>query len=382
MKPILTIREQHFTLERFPARENDTLQAWDAADEYLINTLADQPLDPTRPVLIFNDSFGALSLWFSSHQHVFNISDSYISHQGCRHNVQLNQCTEPNYLDSLSALPDNAQLVIIKVPKNNRLLCWQLDQIAASVPSDCQVIAAGKVKEIHSSTLKMFEKHLGDTTTSLAVKKSRLIYCQPDGRRQAITPAMLNWTVPEYQLSLSNYANVFAGEKLDIGARFFLEHLPQDAQAKHIIDLGCGNGVIGLHAARLNPEADITCVDESYMAVASANYNASRNLQRHEQLKAKVNNCLTDMPASSTDWVLCNPPFHQQNAITDHIAWQMFCDAKHVLKPGGKLRIIGNRHLGYHIKLKRLFGNVKTIASNQKFVILEAEKHQQGRHHD
>jgi 23S rRNA A1618 N6-methylase RlmF len=25
--------------------------------------------------------------------------------------------------------------------------------------------------------------------------------------------------------------------------------------------------------------------------------------------------------------ILCNPPFHQQHAITDHIAWQMFNDA-------------------------------------------------------
>jgi 16S rRNA (guanine1207-N2)-methyltransferase len=41
---------------------------------------------------------------------------------------------------------------------------------------------------------------------------------------------------------------------------------------------------------------------------------------------------------------------------------------------GGILHVVGNRHLGYHIKLKRLFGNCKTIASNGKFVILQASK--------
>jgi 16S rRNA (guanine1207-N2)-methyltransferase len=69
---------------------------------------------------------------------------------------------------------------------------------------------------------------------------------------------------------------------------------------------------------------------------------------------------------------MCNPPFHQQQAITDHIAWQMFCDAKRVLTNHGRLLVIGNRHLGYHAKLKRLFGNVSVIASNKKFVILQA----------
>jgi 16S rRNA (guanine1207-N2)-methyltransferase len=74
--------------------------------------------------------------------------------------------------------------------------------------------------------------------------------------------------------------------------------------------------------------------------------------------------------------VVCNPPFHQQQAITDHIAWQMFCDAKHVLRTGGQLMVIGNRHLGYDVKLTRLFGkqNVKLVTSNNKFVILQATK--------
>ncbi|MDX2503013.1 MAG: methyltransferase, partial [Gammaproteobacteria bacterium] len=34
----------------------------------------------------------------------------------------------------------------------------------------------------------------------------------------------------------------------------------------------------------------------------------------------------------------------------------------------------GNRHLGYHLKLKKIFGNQKLIAANNKFVILKAIK--------
>jgi 16S rRNA (guanine1207-N2)-methyltransferase len=38
--------------------------------------------------------------------------------------------------------------------------------------------------------------------------------------------------------------------------------------------------------------------------------------------------------------------------------------------------VIGNRHLGYDKKLGRLFGkhNVKLVASNAKFVVLQATK--------
>lgn len=65
---------------------------------------------------------------------------------------------------------------------------------------------------------------------------------------------------------------------------------------------------------------------------------------------------------------------HQQHAITDHIAWQMFNDARRSLKYGGELYVVGNRHLDYFRKLKRAFGNCTTIATNNKFVILKATK--------
>ena len=71
---------------------------------------------------------------------------------------------------------------------------------------------------------------------------------------------------------------------------------------------------------------------------------------------------------------LAVPIFHQGEAITDHIAWQMFSDAHRVLPQGGELWIVGNRHLDYHNKLKRLFANAQVVASNSKFVILKAIK--------
>ena len=80
------------------------------------------------------------------------------------------------------------------------------------------------------------------------------------------------------------------------------------------------------------------------------------------------------MSAPLVTKVFCNPPFHQQNAITDHIAWQMFHDAYELLNKGGHLIVVANRHLDYYPKLKRLFGGVNTIANDRKFVIYSAAK--------
>ncbi|KDM92975.1 methyltransferase [Photobacterium galatheae] len=380
MKPELTLHGRSLRLQRYPVRNRETLQAWDAADEYLINQVeamkeAKQPaLTPERPIVILNDGFGALACWFAAQANVVSSGDSYIARKASEANLADNNLSAVTFTDCLAPLPENPQLVLIKLPKNNRLLIWQLAQLCAALPDDCTVIAAAKAKDIHTSTLKLFEKHLGPTSTSLAVKKARLIFCKPDKTLATAMPDIQRWDVPEYNLTLTNHANVFSGESLDIGARLLLEHIPQDPKLKTIIDLGCGNGVIGLHAARLNPEARITCVDESYMAVASCRENADLNLTNRNQLTAKVDNCLESMINEDADLVLCNPPFHQQNTITDHIAWQMFCDAKRCLRRHGRLIVIGNRHLGYDGKLKRLFAKVHPIAQNNKFVVYQAEK--------
>src|SRR5699024_11270338 len=72
--------------------------------------------------------------------------------------------------------------------------------------------------------------------------------------------------------------------------------------------------------------------------------------------------------------VLCNPPFHQQHALTDNVAWEMFHHARRCLKINGELYIVANRHLDYFHKLKKIFGNCTTIATNNKFVVLKAVK--------
>ncbi|HDY8037120.1 TPA: methyltransferase [Vibrio vulnificus] len=376
MKTELNLFDRQLTLFRYPNNANETLQAWDAGDEYLINYVEELALDTPQNILILNDHFGALSCWFSAQHQVTMMSDSFISQQGANENLQRNQCREVKLLTTLDAIPVETNLVLFQLPKNNRHLTWQLTQLRKTLSPDVPVVAVNKAKEIHTSTLKLFEKYLGATKTSLAWKKHRLVFCQADCAQMNDISPVTRWNVEEHKMTLNNLPNVYSGESLDLGARFMLEHIPQDENLKHIIDLGCGNGVLSVKAAQLNPKAKLTLVDESYMAIESARLNLQENVTVPIDAEYIANNCLDGFAGESADLILCNPPFHQQQAITDHIAWQMFCDAKRVLKRGGKLQVIGNRHLGYDGKLKRLYGdkNVKLVASNSKFVILQATK--------
>ena len=59
-----------YSLKRLPEIDNDTLRAWDAADELLVNNVFSDHADilsesNSQPLLIVNDNFGALSLAFN-----------------------------------------------------------------------------------------------------------------------------------------------------------------------------------------------------------------------------------------------------------------------------------------------------------------------------
>src|SRR5690606_13389627 len=70
------------------------------------------------------------------------------------------------------------------------------------------------------------------------------------------------FNVPGLSVPIYNAPGVFSQQQLDPGARFFLQHIPAGVVG-NIVDLGCGNGVIGLMAAQRNPEAQIWFCDES-----------------------------------------------------------------------------------------------------------------------
>ncbi|MBO1257004.1 methyltransferase [Alteromonas sp. 5E99-2] len=379
-------------LMRYPSKaQHPSLQAWGSEDELVLNYLAEQNKLESQAlgrVLILNDEFGALGCGLSDVIDDNSVwqSDSHIGHLALQDNLKRNELNATfSIVNSITPLEGNFDTVLLKLPKSNHYLQHILTQLTHHVTDKSQVIAFGKTKAVTSSILTQFDTVLGKTTTSLAVKKSRLIFCTP--ALSKLNAASFNhtdrrWSIDKSytgnSLTLCNLANVFAAKSLDIGARFMLDNLPP-FNDENILDLGCGNGVLGLVTLVQSHNSQVTFADESYMAVESAKRAVIENIpDKLEQTHYLVDNCLESATKSiythNFDRILCNPPFHQQNTLTDHIAWQMFNDAKACLKKGGKFLVVGNRHLDYHEKLKRVFGGTKIVASNAKFVILEVVK--------
>ncbi|MFF4406810.1 methyltransferase [Streptomyces sp. NPDC001404] len=369
-------------LARFPEDPRDTLRAWDAADEYLLRHLKGidgGPVDLSGTVAVVGDRWGALVTALAAHRPV-QITDSYLGQQATRANLARNGVAPDavRLLTTQDTPPDRIDVLLVRVPKSLALLEDQLHRLAPAVHEGTVVVGTGMVKEIHTSTLRLFERILGPTRTSLAVKKARLIFCTPDpARTPGTNPWPHTYTLPAgigaaSGMTVTNHAGVFCAERLDIGTRFFLGHLPHRQGPDRVIDLGCGNGVVGTAAALANPASTVTFVDESFQAVASAEATFRANAGTAATAEFRVGDGLADVPAGSADLVLNNPPFHSHQATTDTTARRMFADSRRALRPGGELWVVGNRHLGYHVTLKRIFGNCELVAGDPKFVVLRA----------
>lgn len=375
----------HYALNRIPDNQKVSLRAWDAADEILLNWIfenKEQALnaisESKQSILLVNDAFGALTLGLNEYKSQV-WSDSYVSKIAIEKNHQANHLKNNSvFIGSTENLQTAYPVVLIKVPKTLALLEDQLCKLKPHLLPNSKVIAAGMSKHIHTSTLKLFEKIIGNTHTSRAKKKARLIFSEnnPEVIAQSSFPNSIEEKA--FQLVLKNHANVFSQHKLDIGTRFFINHIDKTPDAHSILDLGCGNGALGIMAQRKNPKAKIFFVDESYAAVSSAQENYKNNIElKEDSVKPDfiLSHCLDQFEGGSLDIILCNPPFHQAHSIGDQIAWRMFKQSFDCLKKQGELWVIGNRHLGYHLKMKKIFGNCKTISANKKFVILASVKH-------
>jgi 23S rRNA (guanine1835-N2)-methyltransferase len=405
-------------LTRFPELPRETLRAWDTADEYLLQHLAgpgddpsgpgqpDPPADPTGSVVVVGDKWGALTTALAVARDgrpvtgpLTQITDSYLTQQATRANLRravaegalgagpgaapdAEAGTEAVRLLSVrDTPPERIDVLLVRVPKSLALLEDQLHRLAPGVHPGTVVIGTGRVTEIHTSTLKLFEQLIGATRTSLAVRKARLIFCAPaPSRVRTPSPWPHSYALPDGLGAVSgrtvvNHAGIFCAERLDVGTRFLLRHLPRRSGPEHVVDLGCGNGVVGTAAALDNPAARITFIDESFSAVESARMTFAKNVDAGTPAEFVIGDGLTDLPAGTADLVLNNPPFHTTHqATTDATAWRMFTGSRAALRPGGELWVVGNRHLGYHAKLRRLFGNCELVTSDPKFVVLRAVK--------
>jgi len=163
---------------------------------------------------------------------------------------------------------------------------------------------------------------------------------------------------------------LFSWDRPDLGSQILERFLP-DILTGAGADLGCGYGYLSGALAKSRGITHLTAVDIDSRAVECTRRNlAERDVKfTHDVLWCDVT-AMTDL--QKLDWVIMNPPFHTQ-LDEDRQLGQKFCNAAmKMLKSGGNLYLVANRHMPYEDVLKEHARAVHVLCDERGFKILNA----------
>lgn len=365
-------------------------RAWDAADEQLVAE-ARRLVSAGQRVAVVDDSFGALALGLAGLDPLV-IADSAALADALGRNADANRVAAPTVHSWYQPRKEGAGLdiragagpfdaVILKVPRQLDYLEFLLRWSNQVLAPGGRLLTGGMIKHLPDQAARLYQRLVHTKSVLPARKKARLVVCGAGTLTLADWPALWKgYQPPGFVAPVMALPAVFAREQLDIGTRELLPFIPASvaplADGDRVLDLACGNGILGLAALSARADLGVTWADISSQAVASARANL-QSLGR-DNGRGEFVHC-DGVPSNGRRWqrILLNPPFHEGGAVGDHIARRLFAEAADALAPDGELLMVGNRHLGYHRSLRTVFTVVEQLQATPKFVVFRASRPRQ-----
>lgn len=169
-------------------------------------------------------------------------------------------------------------------------------------------------------------------------------------------------------LGLWTQPGVFSWDRPDPGTQQLLAALPATLAGRGA-DLGCGLGVLAravLSGAGVR-QLDLVDLDRRAIEAAKRNIEDPRAVFHWADARNAPE-------LSGLDFVVMNPPFHE-HGVEDRELGQSFIRRAHrILRPGGTLWLVANRHLPYEAVLRETFRRVTPHGESAGFKIYEAQK--------
>ena len=162
---------------------------------------------------------------------------------------------------------------------------------------------------------------------------------------------------------------IFAWDRIDPASALLAAHLPGNLAGK-AADLGAGYGYLSTELLARCPQ--ITAID-LYEAQSRALAMARENL-RDARVPCEFSwHDVTSGLPHRYDVIISNPPFHAQGREDrPDIGRRFIIVAAQSLNPGGSFWMVANRHLAYEKTLEECFSEIRTVAQESGFKVIEA----------
>lgn len=260
---------------------------------------------------------------------------------------------------------------VLFLPKSRELTDYLLNALASRL-GGCELYLVGEKR----SGIERAAKQLTPFGKPRKLDSARHCQLWQVTVEQAPQAIALESLAQEYELPLAegplkvvSLPGVFSHGRLDRGSALLLEHLDQ-LPGGHLLDFGCGAGVLGAAIKRRYPHNSVTLLDVDAFAAASSRLTLAANGLQAEVLTGDG----IDAAPLGLNTILTNPPFHT-GVHTDYQATENLLRkaAKH-LKTGGELRLVANSFLRYQPLIEEHLGPCSIRAEGDGFRIYSARR--------
>ncbi|MGD6978770.1 MULTISPECIES: class I SAM-dependent methyltransferase [Citricoccus] len=379
-------------LSRWPYPEAPGLQAHDAADLLLLDTLqswldaghAGAGSETRDAVVVLEDRHGALTLPLLAAGHDVRVGQDALAHERSleanlgRWATPLPGTLHRGPVDP--ALVAGARTVLLVLPRSLDALEQWAHLVAEHAAQDVLLLAAGRDKHMTPRQNTVLNRYFESVVPGRGRSKSRVLTARgPVRGRPAPFPRTAVHTLPDVgTVTLAAHGSTFGGTAVDPGTRFLLGNIGGIGDVGRAVDVGCGNGTIAVHLAlrarSRGREATVVATDQSADACASTVLSAALNGVA-AQVEVRRDDALASFADASEDLLVLNPPFHAGNTVDTRVALRLFDAGARVLRPGGELWCVWNSHLMYRPDLERRVGPTRQVARDRTFTVTVSTRH-------
>ena len=163
-----------------------------------------------------------------------------------------------------------------------------------------------------------------------------------------------------HDTELEALPGLFSADKLDKGSIMLCEHLPKELKGFGA-DFGCGYGFLSHYVLSNDIASGIACFDHDNRAIECAKANLHQFISDENRVITFHWQDLTTegAPKNTLDWIIMNPPFHD-DADENKRLGQLFVEqAASALKKGGMLYMVANNHLPYEKLMVSHFSSIE-----------------------
>lgn len=169
-------------------------------------------------------------------------------------------------------------------------------------------------------------------------------------------------------LRLYGGPGIFARGDLDKGTRLLIENLELPS-AGTVLDLACGNGIIGIYVAIVRKDLRVYMSDIDRRAIELAKVNAKIN-NVEDRVNVLVSDIYSSLPKGAFSAIYSNPPLKAGWGVIE----KMICEGPEHLRSGGFMQFVFAKGWDKALEIgKRCFPRVHVSKSKWGYKVIKYE---------